>query len=1272
MASIAQLLLKINGDDDGAESAFDRLQRRLGVFDKSKAEATADVDTTRGSSKVDELARKLAGIDKTPAQARVEVQSAAAEQELRRVEQRLEKLSAQEPSPKVTLQTARAIAQAERLEAKIAALAARGADVNVDVDRDGRATGALSRLTGAAGGAGGALTRLGSTAGGAARPIGLLGTSLSVLPGVLVALAPLAAATGLAIAGLVSSLLGVGAAVAAGAAPALLRFASVLELIKAKQAEQQAAGASAAAGDSQAAANAEQLRSAGLAVAAAYRQRIQAARALAAAEKAASEDIADAHRDVADAQARLRDAEKTAAARIVDARRAVTDATARAQTAQVSAAQRIADAQTKVADAAAAVRDATAAAYDAITRSVQRTDAAVRGLADSQASLRDANFGVKQAAKDLAEFRKEAGLAGQEFDGLFAALSNPDIDAASYDAALAQIAGAKGYAAGSDAALKLEGAVLNVQKARQRETAAVRAVTDATTELSAATANQTAVAAAGVEGNAGVIAANQRVATSTAELAALQRAGVAGASEVVAANRAVAESRAALADLEQAGVARAPAVVAAQRSLSDATRDLNELERAGVERAPAVIAARESLADANRSLSEAQRQVVVTQRQQAAAAAAISAQSATYLALREDATAEELAFADAAQRALGVLQAIGKESAGPIFSALTAGINQLLEYRRGFAAFSRDLGAILGRNIRALFADFRTDPAWASGLEALAGGAKRLVDAFSGSILRDTLAILRNLAVAFLPMLESGVDGFAGALTRLREKTSNVELVRSKMRGAIDTIGSAIEKVRAFIGIVAEIGRIQIAAFRIAMPVVKPIIDALRSGIRAVEQFVSSGEAASSLGPIFTKLGEGVRVAIGYAVDVMRRLIEAVRPALPILTPLAAFVGGVLKGAFAALKPVVDVALLAIRGVAEVLGFLGRLLTPVSGALEQLGVVVGTVAGPGIIGALGKAVKLLGEGLSFLPGVFGLVGRATSAAGSAIVGAAGVVERLLGWITKLVNLGLKPFQLGFQATERVVGGAMSAISGVVSGGLGGIGDAFNAAKNAVGSVTSSLWSGVRTAFTGGFGDILRTAGAKLGDLVGSFTGAWSSVFRGVGSGLGNVAAKIGEGIQGALDTVWSFGQRFFDAGRALMENIGRGIANAFQAVYDKLKGFVGFLRGLLPGSEPKDPRSPLRNLAHAGQAMLQNFADGIPAGAAQLRRALASELTVVPRLATATAGQALAGAAGSSSTSTTYNVAAPTVVGAGLPDPGHWTAALEQQLRASGGLAIQH
>lgn len=90
--------------------------------------------------------------------------------------------------------------------------------------------------------------------------------------------------------------------------------------------------------------------------------------------------------------------------------------------------------------------------------------------------------------------------------------------------------------------------------------------------------------------------------------------------------------------------------------------------------------------------------------------------------------------------------------------------------------------------------------------------------------------------------------------------------------------------------------------------------------------------------------------------------------------------------------------------------------------------------------------------------------------------------------------------------------------------------------------------------------------------------------------------------------------RFFNAGKEMILALGRGMLSVATTPLRIAKDVIGGVADILPGSEPKDPSSPLRRLDKRGEAMIANVARGIARGHKRFAEAFSRAVTP-PRFA---------------------------------------------------------
>lgn len=116
--------------------------------------------------------------------------------------------------------------------------------------------------------------------------------------------------------------------------------------------------------------------------------------------------------------------------------------------------------------------------------------------------------------------------------------------------------------------------------------------------------------------------------------------------------------------------------------------------------------------------------------------------------------------------------------------------------------------------------------------------------------------------------------------------------------------------------------------------------------------------------------------------------------------------------------------------------------------------------------------------------------------------------------------------------------------------------------------------------------------AAAGSLAGGAVGAVTSRFRGLRGTTGAALGAVVGLLRGQVGS-WA------SAGAALGQAVGDGISRALSWAANKVRSAVQRMRDLLPGSEPRDSSSPLRNVGAAGEALMHNFGAGITAAGGQ-------------------------------------------------------------------------
>lgn len=128
--------------------------------------------------------------------------------------------------------------------------------------------------------------------------------------------------------------------------------------------------------------------------------------------------------------------------------------------------------------------------------------------------------------------------------------------------------------------------------------------------------------------------------------------------------------------------------------------------------------------------------------------------------------------------------------------------------------------------------------------------------------------------------------------------------------------------------------------------------------------------------------------------------------------------------------------------------------------------------------------------------------------------------------------------------------------------------------------------------------VIDTALKNVMDLVTFVFQVLTGDFEGAGETLMGIAQRtwdmISGIISGAFDGIKNYITSFdwTAVGTAMIEAIKTGMSNAWSGLTGWFQGKLNDLTALLPGSEPKDPGSPLRNLGGRGAALIGNIRKG--------------------------------------------------------------------------------
>lgn len=413
----------------------------------------------------------------------------------------------------------------------------------------------------------------------------------------------------------------------------------------------------------------------------------------------------------------------------------------------ITAAERqMTDAETAHARSVVTLQRATVDAYREMEDAAEAASDAIRDVAAAELEVDQASLDLRRAKKELADFRKGAGLAGSAVSEAFKKFTDVevDFDAGKLDKLLSSLA----PDIDTGKALDLEQLILNVRKAKEQEKGATDDLSDSERTLKRAREDN----------------------------AKFQQLGIAASEQLVGAREAERD---------------------AARQLGDATARYNELAQAGIAKAPAVVAALEAERDAHQRLRDAQRNVRQVDAKPPDAAKAEQAWNRLSDAQQRFALGLLLARTRWQQFKQAISGSAVDAAAGGLATISTLLQNLTPEFRR--------VGDAIGNSFRNLGITLAINQPL---LKDLTGGAADLINALGAEAFPRFVRLMMNLGRLFLPTVLDLSRRLAAALGRAGDATGNFQKAQPFVDAFAHSLRSVLRFVGAVVGAFLEIGRV--------------------------------------------------------------------------------------------------------------------------------------------------------------------------------------------------------------------------------------------------------------------------------------------------------------------------------------------------------------------------------------------------------------------------------------------------------------------------------
>jgi phage-related protein len=531
-----------------------------------------------------------------------------------------------------------------------------------------------------------------------------------------------------------------------------------------------------------------------------------------------------------------------------------------------------------------------------------------------------------------------------------------------------------------------------------------------------------------------------------------------------------------------------------------------------------------------------------------------------------------------AERSQAVLNAV-IQAGIPIQGAYAAAMEEPGKVLRSFPRLFDDIKVTVGEGLVNAFGPlilqlYEMTKSFSNSIKE-GGNLRPILDAINQVVLKMVapLGELVKKGADFLKAIPAGtVEKIAGSI--------------GKMGGAVAGLGGAIgvmglknipvlgQLLGSINPIVAGLA-IFVGSTKEGQSAIKALIDAV---VPLAQLLITSlmpafKQVINALLPLVPLIANIVRDLIGALMPTVTALIAAVMPLIPVLVQVVGILGDAFSQVIYALAPILEQ---LAKAIGEILAAVVPLLPPLAQLVSQIvDLLVQAIAPllPPIIELIKSAI------IPLLPAISALI-KPISQLVAALTPLITLVANLVGIILKLISLALVPL--------------ITVLANVVSWLVGGVVNAFAGMLNAITSVfrwVQSNWPLLLAILTG-----------PIGLAVLAIVRNFDAIKAGIDKVFGWFK-DLGEKILGAITDIAG---KMYDAGRNILESLGKGISDAAGAVIDKAKGVADKVKGLWPFSPAE--WGPFRDNPpqKAGEAIIRQIADGMVRQQGYLERTAAT------------------------------------------------------------------
>ena len=173
---------------------------------------------------------------------------------------------------------------------------------------------------------------------------------------------------------------------------------------------------------------------------------------------------------------------------------------------------------------------------------------------------------------------------------------------------------------------------------------------------------------------------------------------------------------------------------------------------------------------------------------------------------------------------------------------------------------------------------------------------------------------------------------------------------------------------------------------------------------------------------------------------------------------------------------------------------------------------------------------------------------------------------------------------------------------------------------AIGAVISRFGVLVRIVklLSSGFTHVVTVWIGKLSALASFFPTAFgwiqtavTDIVRFIRTWFNKIIGYIRYPFEKALEFLGGLGEKFFEVGKAIVTGLVDGLKSVVGLPFKMMRKAWELVADDAPGSEPKNPNSPMRGLKKSGKAILENLASGIQANSGLLAASIEQHINPV-------------------------------------------------------------